>query len=84
MYALVLQTLQNDDNLNSIIRNTKILVNEPRLDPWLARILITELLWGKKKIPGDSKPVKTVLTYQDKFLEGFTPQPKARTKSKKG
>lgn len=50
LYALTLNTLQKTDQLNELINETKILINEPRLDPWLARVLITELLWGKQRL----------------------------------
>lgn len=33
----------------------------------LTKILITELLWGKKRLGGESKPVTTVLSYREKF-----------------
>ncbi|XP_046391092.1 28S rRNA (cytosine-C(5))-methyltransferase isoform X2 [Ischnura elegans] len=70
LYALVVQTLQHEKELNSIIENSKILEKEKRLDPWLARVLITELIWGKKRLSGESKPVKTVISYQSSFSVG--------------
>lgn len=42
-------------------------MNETRFDPWLARILITELLWGKKRLAGDAKPIQTILSYETKL-----------------
>jgi len=33
----------------------------------LAKILITELIWGKKRLGGDAKPVQTIMKYQEKF-----------------
>lgn len=47
-------------------------------------MLITELLWGKKKLPGESKPVKTVLSYHDEFLKENSSDKKIKRKSKKG
>ncbi|XP_046740778.1 28S rRNA (cytosine-C(5))-methyltransferase [Diprion similis] len=64
LYALALTSLQHASQLDQLIRRTLILVNEPRLDPWLARILITELLWGKKHLSSECKPVLTVLAYE--------------------
>ncbi|XP_015516291.2 28S rRNA (cytosine-C(5))-methyltransferase [Neodiprion lecontei] len=64
LYALALTSLQHASQLDQLIRRTKILVNEPRLDPWLARVLITELLWGKKHLSSECKPVLTVLAYE--------------------
>lgn len=68
MNALVFETLKHARVLDILIQRTSILFNEPRLDPWLARVLMTELLWGKKdKLVSDAKPVKTILTYSKKF-----------------
>lgn len=37
---------------------------ESRFDSWLAKVLIVELLWGKKRLSGQSKPVQTILGYE--------------------
>ncbi|XP_043799018.1 28S rRNA (cytosine-C(5))-methyltransferase-like isoform X2 [Apis laboriosa] len=44
-------------------------MNEPRFDAWLAKILITELLWGKNALKTDCKPIKTILAYEQKLRE---------------
>lgn len=67
MYALTLNTLQKSDQLNQLINETQILLNEPRFDPWLARILITELIWGKQRLTGNAKPIETVLNYEGRL-----------------
>ena len=61
--GLVLKALNNEELLNKIIENSKILVEHPQGDPWLYRILITELLFGKKRLPVGSSPVQIVLSY---------------------
>ncbi|KAG7207347.1 hypothetical protein KM043_009011 [Ampulex compressa] len=84
IYALTLNTLQNGQQLNYLLHETRILFNEPRLDPWLARVLITELLWGKQCLQSECKPVQTVLSYQDQLRNALknvdniknVPQPK--------
>lgn len=58
------ETTKRKDTLDYLIRKSKILEKETRLDPWLCRVLITELLWGKKKLLGEAKPLKTVLAYK--------------------
>jgi len=55
--------------LDQLISKTEILIEQPRLDPWLTRVLITELLWGKKCLGSDSKPVLTLLSYEYKLRE---------------
>lgn len=64
IYSLCLNTLQKEAQLNELISKTNLLVNEPRLDPWLAKILITELLWGKKVLNTDCKPGQTIRSYE--------------------
>jgi len=61
--ALVSKTLDNEGVLDKIIQDSDILVKETNADPWLFRILITELLLGKQRLPIGSKPVQTVLAY---------------------
>lgn len=56
--------MQRKDELEYILRKSKILKKESKLDPWLCRILITELLFGKKRLSGEAKPIKTVLAYK--------------------
>ncbi|XP_060816364.1 28S rRNA (cytosine-C(5))-methyltransferase [Bombus pascuorum] len=69
IYSLCLNTLQREEQLDYLIKKTNILVNEPRLQPWLAKILITELLWGKKALKTECKPAQTILAYEQKFRE---------------
>ncbi|XP_020280184.1 probable 28S rRNA (cytosine-C(5))-methyltransferase [Pseudomyrmex gracilis] len=69
VYGLSMNTLRAFSQLDQLLENTKILVEQPRLDPWLARVLITELLWGKKKLQSEAKPIQTVLAYTDKLRE---------------
>ena len=46
-----------------------ILTSERPLDKNLAFILTTELLFGKKTLPGESKPVETIMKYHDKLKD---------------
>ncbi|KRT83787.1 hypothetical protein AMK59_4718 [Oryctes borbonicus] len=64
LYALVVETLKYSKQLDFLLKRSKLFEKEPRFNPWLAKVLITELLWGKKHLPGQSKPIKTILTYQ--------------------
>lgn len=69
IYGLSMNTLRMLPYLDQLFHNTNILIEQPRLDPWLARVLITELLWGKKCLKGHSKPVLTVLAYEKKLQQ---------------
>lgn len=67
LYALITKTFHHQDVLESLIQKSKIL-KDRKVDPWLIRILITELLFGKQSLSGDSKPVQAVLSYHQMFL----------------
>lgn len=61
-------TFQKTNEINLLLKRTQLLAKEPRLDPWLAKILISELVWGKKQLPrSDAKPILTVLAYEQAF-----------------
>ncbi|XP_065209778.1 28S rRNA (cytosine-C(5))-methyltransferase [Planococcus citri] len=63
--ALVSKTMRYDKTIEDIFKNTKILTKEENMDENLAAILVTELLWGKKLLQGDSKPVQTIMKYKE-------------------
>ncbi|KAJ8920273.1 hypothetical protein NQ315_011934 [Exocentrus adspersus] len=67
LYALVATLFQRSDVVENLLKRSQLLVKEPRSDPWLTKILIVELLWGKKCLPGSSKPEQTVLAYEQIF-----------------
>ena len=69
IYSLCYKTLAKETQLNYLLNKINIFINEPRLDPWLARILVTELLWGKKTLKAECKPIQTVLAYEQKLRE---------------
>ncbi|KAG8268461.1 putative 28S rRNA (cytosine-C(5))-methyltransferase [Homalodisca vitripennis] len=75
LYALVLQALKHWDVLEILINESKILVNEPKFNEWHVRILITELIFGKKEIDSDNTFVQTILKYEDKFKEVVASKP---------
>ncbi|EFA10277.1 28S rRNA (cytosine-C(5))-methyltransferase [Tribolium castaneum] len=64
LYALIVHTFQKSAHIEKLIKKSKLLIKEPRFDPWLAKVLITELLWGKQRLSGQSKPVQTILAYE--------------------
>lgn len=66
---MCVKTLQKEGQIDSLINKTNLLINEPRFDAWLAKILITELLWGKNALKTDCKPIKTILAYEQKLRE---------------
>ncbi|XP_028028750.1 probable 28S rRNA (cytosine-C(5))-methyltransferase [Bombyx mandarina] len=67
LFALITETIKHSDVINKIFESCDILQNEIRLDPWLAKILTAELLYGKKVLPGKSKPEQTISSYKENF-----------------
>nr|XP_023030251.1 probable 28S rRNA (cytosine-C(5))-methyltransferase [Leptinotarsa decemlineata] len=67
LYALVATLFQKTEELDTILKRSQFLTKESRLDIWLAKILIVELIWGRKTLPGQSKPESTVRAYEQIF-----------------
>ncbi|XP_026329160.1 probable 28S rRNA (cytosine-C(5))-methyltransferase [Hyposmocoma kahamanoa] len=67
LYALINETIKHAAEIDKIFESCGLLTKEPRLDPWLAKVLTAELLFGKKELPGNSKPVQTILSYKDRL-----------------
>ncbi|XP_063620029.1 28S rRNA (cytosine-C(5))-methyltransferase [Cydia splendana] len=67
LYALITETIKHAADIDKMFESSGLITNEPRLDPWLAKVLTTELLFGKKALPGKSKPEQTIRSYQEKF-----------------
>ena len=69
LLALVSECVKHEDTLEKTFKNVDLLKNEPKFDKSLALILATELLYGKKTLPGESKPIKTLLCYHSKMTK---------------
>ncbi|XP_059060693.1 28S rRNA (cytosine-C(5))-methyltransferase [Achroia grisella] len=67
LYALITESIKHAADIDKIFNSCSILEKESRLDPWLAKVLTAELLFGKKALPGKSKPEQTILSYKDQF-----------------
>lgn len=52
-----------------MLEQSQILEKETRLDKYLCYVLVTELMFGAKKLNGESKPVTCVRSYEDRFKE---------------
>ncbi|XP_044744520.1 putative methyltransferase NSUN7 [Coccinella septempunctata] len=65
LYALVVETFKRNEIIDDLIEKSELLVKEPRFNVWLAKILISELLWGKNKMTRGSKPIETILSYEE-------------------
>lgn len=57
----------HEKQINAVIEKSGILEKNDRLDKYCCRLLVTELLFGQQMLPGESKPVTTVLAFEDEF-----------------
>ncbi|XP_047487615.1 28S rRNA (cytosine-C(5))-methyltransferase-like [Penaeus chinensis] len=64
--ALMCKTVQNATRIQTAIAASNLLVEQPRFDPHLAKILTSELI-NKGRLPGNSKPEITLLEYEEKI-----------------
>lgn len=71
MQAVLKQYIDNRGAIDAAIEKTKILEENPRLNPALCKILVTELIFGRKTLNGESKPVQTVRAYRDRLAEAL-------------
>ncbi|XP_053947483.1 28S rRNA (cytosine-C(5))-methyltransferase isoform X2 [Anastrepha ludens] len=71
MQAVLKQYIDNRAAIDDAIEQTKILEDNPRLCPILCKILVTELIFGRKALNGESKPVLTVRSYREKLVESL-------------
>lgn len=72
----------HEQQLEEIIKKTEIFEKEKFLNPWLGRVLISELLFGRKQLIGQSKPVQCVLSYHE-ALEQALSSAEAKPKEQK-
>lgn len=66
-YALVATLYKHQTELDNLLKRTHFFTKEPRADPWLCKILLVEILWGKKRLPGQSRPENTIRAYEQIF-----------------
>lgn len=57
--------------IDELLKRTELLVKEPRLNPWLAKVLIAELIFGRGDLTGESLPVQCVKRYQEELKEAL-------------
>lgn len=66
---MALTAIKNGPKLDHILRKTQLLFKEPRLDPWMARVLITEMILRNKTLASQAKPILTILSYEKQLRE---------------
>ncbi|XP_035795888.1 28S rRNA (cytosine-C(5))-methyltransferase-like isoform X2 [Anopheles albimanus] len=63
--------LVNLPQINAIIAHIDLTTKEPRLNPWMARALISELLYGRGELLGASLPVECVRRYEAEIRKAY-------------
>lgn len=69
LFAVIQKFSNNKKTINTLLEKSRILEIENRLDKYLCYVLVTELMFGVKKLNGESKPVLCVASYEDRFKE---------------
>ncbi|XP_016974818.1 28S rRNA (cytosine-C(5))-methyltransferase [Drosophila rhopaloa] len=62
---------ENRGAVDNAIAETRLLKDNPNLEGCLAKVLVTELIFGRKQLNGDSKPVQTVRSYREKLQQAI-------------
>ncbi|XP_017041041.1 28S rRNA (cytosine-C(5))-methyltransferase [Drosophila ficusphila] len=62
----------NRPTVENAIEETGLLQDNPNLDACLARVLVTELVFGRKLLNGESRPVQTVRSYKEKLQQAVS------------
>ncbi|XP_017848770.1 probable 28S rRNA (cytosine-C(5))-methyltransferase [Drosophila busckii] len=55
--------------VDKAIEETALLKDNPKLDSALAKVLVTELLFGRGELSGESRPVQTVRSYKERLQQ---------------
>ncbi|XP_054288323.1 putative methyltransferase NSUN7 [Macrosteles quadrilineatus] len=70
LYAIVIKALQNWDVIESLIKESNILIEHHRLDIWRVRIAISELLFGETSLlNSDNNTIQTVIQNEERLKQ---------------
>lgn len=76
----LIQLIQSHEaQMEEVLTRTQLFEKEKQLSPWLGRILVAELLFGRKQLNGYSKPVMCVLSHRKELEDALA---NAETKPK--
>ncbi|XP_011497183.1 PREDICTED: probable 28S rRNA (cytosine-C(5))-methyltransferase [Ceratosolen solmsi marchali] len=71
VYNLASLAIQRSSEINFLLFKFEILTNNEFLDPWIARVLIAELLWGKQYLKSNAKEAETIKYYEENLREAY-------------
>ncbi|KAM8704110.1 hypothetical protein ACLKA7_008681 [Drosophila subpalustris] len=67
LQAVLKHYSDNRGVIDSAIEETGLLKENPNLDAALAKVLVTELIFGRGQLNGESRPVQTVRSFKDRL-----------------
>uniref|UniRef100_A0A182WQS0 SAM-dependent MTase RsmB/NOP-type domain-containing protein n=1 Tax=Anopheles minimus TaxID=112268 RepID=A0A182WQS0_9DIPT len=70
--TLVGRVLSNMPVIEAIYKQLELASKEPRLNEWLAKVLISELLFGSGRLVGNSLPVECMMRYEAQLRTALT------------
>ncbi|XP_041771729.1 28S rRNA (cytosine-C(5))-methyltransferase isoform X2 [Anopheles merus] len=65
--TMVGRALSNWPKIEAVYASLDLAAKEPKLNPWLAKVLISELLFGSGRLVGNSLPVECVQQYEQQL-----------------
>ncbi|XP_008217064.1 probable 28S rRNA (cytosine-C(5))-methyltransferase isoform X1 [Nasonia vitripennis] len=71
MYNLAELTQRHDEELNFLIAKLEILKKKSALNPYEAKVMITELLWGRQFLMSGNQKVEAIKFYEDDLREAY-------------
>ncbi|KAI9580441.1 28S rRNA (cytosine-C(5))-methyltransferase [Glossina fuscipes] len=83
MQALLTHYTDNQRAIDAAIEKCQILEENPRLSRELCITLVTELIYHRKDLKGDSKPVQTVRAYRKRIMKALGDENLAKKKDTK-
>lgn len=71
LQAVLKSYSDNRGAIDNAIEETGLLRDNPRLDSALAKVLVTEIIYGRGQLNGESKPVQTVREYKERLQQAL-------------
>lgn len=72
MQAVLKHYSDNRGAVDNAIEETGLLKDNPNLDSALAKVLVTELIFGRGELNGESRPVQTVRLYKERLQQAIS------------
>ncbi|KAH8359365.1 hypothetical protein KR093_006134 [Drosophila rubida] len=72
LHAVLKHYSTNRGAIDNAIEETGLLKENPKLDPALAKVLVSELIFGRGLLNGESRPVQTVRSYKERLQQAIS------------